>query len=169
MDMIQHESKKHKSLLFKERSCLGWTKFKIIRLWIVLHEKILRRVNVSGCPQRYMLLLNISMIGGCLIMHIVELAKISVYLGHSVSAFYHFFQDNSMAVTENEVGCNGKAVKKFSDMIKHSLRDDDFVSRKCMTFNVVLFHCRICFSLSYLLLMVRFVNDFFVYFSFLLS
>ena len=56
---------KHKSLLFKEQSCLGWTKFKIIRegvdvlfrtkfkimpLWIVLHE---RRVNVSGCPQRY--------------------------------------------------------------------------------------------------------------------
>ena len=39
---------KHKSLLFKERSCLG--KFKIIPLWIVLHE---RRINVSGCPQRY--------------------------------------------------------------------------------------------------------------------
>ena len=43
-----------------------------------------------------------------------------------------FFQDNSMAaVTENEskVGCNGKAVKMFSEMIKRSLRDDDFVSR----------------------------------------
>ena len=57
-----------------------------------------------------------------------------------------FFQDNSTAVTENEVGCNGKAVKMFSDMIKSSLRDDDFVSSKCMTFNVVLFHYRIiCF------------------------
>ena len=33
----------------------------------------------------------------------------------------------------------------FSEMIKCSLRDDDFVSRKCMTFNVVLFHCRIRF------------------------
>ena len=33
----------------------------------------------------------------------------------------------------------------FSDMIKRSLRDDDFVSRKCMTFNVVLFHYRIRF------------------------
>ena len=54
-----------------------------------------------------------------------------------------FFQDNSTAVTENEVGCNGKAVKVFSDMIKSSLRDDDFVSSKCMTFNVVLFHYRI--------------------------
>ena len=57
-----------------------------------------------------------------------------------------FFQDNSTAVTKNdEVGCNGKAVKMFSEMIKHSLRDDDFVSRKCMTFNVVLFHYRIRF------------------------
>ena len=56
-----------------------------------------------------------------------------------------FFQDNSTAVTENEVGCNGKAVKMFSDMIKHSLRDDDFVSCKCMMFNVVLFHYRIRF------------------------
>ena len=53
-----------------------------------------------------------------------------------------FFQDNSTAVTENEskVGCNGKAVKMFSEMIKFSLRDDDFVPRKCTTFNVVLFH-----------------------------
>ena len=52
-----------------------------------------------------------------------------------------------MAVTtENEeVGCNGKAVKMFSDMIKHSLTDDDFVSHKCMMFNVVLFHYRIRF------------------------
>ena len=58
-----------------------------------------------------------------------------------------FFQDNSTAVTENdEVSCNGKAVKMFSEMIKHSLRrDDDFVSRKCITFNVVLFHYRIRF------------------------
>ena len=136
---------KHKSLLFKERSCLGWTKFKIIRLWIMLHEKILRRVNISGCPQRYMLLLNVSMIGGCLIMHIVELGKDLGVFRALCKCILSFFQDNSMAVTENEVGCNGKAVKMFSDMIKHSLRDDDFVSCKCMTFNVVLFHYHIRF------------------------
>ena len=50
-----------------------------------------------------------------------------------------FFQ---MAVTENndEVGYNGKAViKMFAEMIRCSLRDDDFVSCKCMTFNVVHF------------------------------
>ena len=64
--------------------------------------------------------------------------------------------------TENdEVGCNGRAVKMFADIIKRSLRDEDFVARKCTTFNVVLFfYYRIRF-----LLMVRFVNDFlFVYF-----
>ena len=48
-----------------------------------------------------------------------------------------FFQ---MPATENdEVGCNGRAVKMFADLIKRSLRDEDFVARKCMTFNVVLF------------------------------
>ena len=42
--------------------------------------------------------------------------------------------------TENdEVGCNGRAVKMFADLIKRSLRDEDFVARKCTTFNVVLF------------------------------
>ena len=40
---------------------------------------------------------------------------------------------------EGEVGCNGRAVKMFADLIKRSFRDDDFVSRKCTTFNVVLF------------------------------
>ena len=40
---------------------------------------------------------------------------------------------------EEEVGCNGRAVKMFADLIKRSFRDDDFVSRKCTTFNVVLF------------------------------
>ena len=47
-----------------------------------------------------------------------------------------------MAVTENndEVGYNGKAaIKMFAEMIRCSLRDDDFVSRKCTTFNVVHF------------------------------
>ena len=73
------------------------------------------------------------------------------------------------ATTENdEVGCNGRAVKMFADLIKRSLRDEDFVARKCTTFNVVLFfyYYRIRF-----LLMVRFVNDFlFIYFFlFLLS
>ena len=66
------------------------------------------------------------------------------------------------ATTENdEVGCNGRAVKMFADLIKRSLRDEDFVARKCTTFNVVLFfYYRIRF-----LLMVRFVNDFlFIYF-----
>ena len=60
-----------------------------------------------------------------------------------------FFQDNSTdAVTESnesKVGCNGKAVKMFAEMIKRSLRDDDFVSCKCTTFNVVLFDYCICF------------------------
>ena len=45
---------------------------------------------------------------------------------------------------EGEVGCNGRAVKMFSDLIKRLFRDDDFVSRKRTTFNVVRF-----FSLSY--------------------
>ena len=53
-----------------------------------------------------------------------------------------FFKDNSStdaATAESKVGCNGKAVKMFSELIKRSLRDDDFVSRKCTMFNVVLF------------------------------
>ena len=34
------------------------------------------------------------------------------------------------ATTENdEVGCNGRAVKMFADLIKRSLRDEDFVAR----------------------------------------
>ena len=71
-----------------------------------------------------------------------------------------FFQ--TAATTENdEVGCNGRAVKMFSELIKRSLRDDDFVSRKCTTFNVFLFYHRIRF-----LLIVRFVNDFLFIFSF---
>ena len=48
-----------------------------------------------------------------------------------------FFQ---MPATENdEVGCNGRAVKMFANLIKRSLRDEDFVACKCMMFNVVLF------------------------------
>ena len=52
-----------------------------------------------------------------------------------------FFQTPPATTADNdeEVGCNGRAVKMFSDLIKRSLRDDDFVSRKCTTFNVVLF------------------------------
>ena len=50
-----------------------------------------------------------------------------------------FFQTTPATTENNEVGCNGRAVKMFSDLIKRSLRDDDFVSRKCTTFNVVLF------------------------------
>ena len=40
---------------------------------------------------------------------------------------------------EGEVGCNGRAVKMFADLMKRSFRDDDFVSYKCTTFNVILF------------------------------
>ena len=67
---------------------------------------------------------------------------------------------------EGEVGCNGRAVKMFADLIKRLFRDDDFVSRKCTTVNVVHFfyHRIICF-----LLMVRFVNDVFcLFFSFVI-
>ena len=65
-------------------------------------------------------------------------------------------------MTENndEVGCNGKAVKMFAEMVRCSLRDDDFVSCKCTTFNVVLFYY------IRFLLMVRFVNDFLFMFFF---
>ena len=39
-----------------------------------------------------------------------------------------FFQMPAAATTENddEVGCNGRAVKMFADLIKRSLRDEDF-------------------------------------------
>ena len=67
---------------------------------------------------------------------------------------------------EGEVGCNGRAVKMFSDLIKRSFRDDDFVSRKCTTFNVVRFFY---YRIIRFLLMVRFVNDFFCLFFPLLS
>ena len=78
-----------------------------------------------------------------------------------------FFKDNSStdaeSNNESKVGCNGRAVKMFSELIKRSLRDDDFVSGKCTMFNVVLFfYYRIRF-----LLMVRFVNDFLFIFFFL--
>ena len=51
-----------------------------------------------------------------------------------------FFQMPAAATTENDdqVGCNGRAVKMFADLIKRSLRDEDFLARKCTTFNVVL-------------------------------
>ena len=67
---------------------------------------------------------------------------------------------------EGEVGCNGRAVKMFSDLIKRSFRDDDFVSRKCTTVNVVRFFY---YRIIRFLLMVRFVNDFFCLFFPLLS
>ena len=67
---------------------------------------------------------------------------------------------------EGEVGCNGRAVKMFADLIKRSFRDeDDFVSRKCTTFNVVLFFY---YRIIRFLLMVRFVNDFLFIFSFVI-
>ena len=65
---------------------------------------------------------------------------------------------------EGEVGCNGRAVKMFADLIKRSFRDDDFVSRKCTTVNVVRFFY---YRIIRLLLMVRFVNDFFCLLFFL--
>ena len=51
-----------------------------------------------------------------------------------------FFQMPAAATTENDdqVGCNGRGVKMFADLIKRSLRDEDFLARKCTTFNVVL-------------------------------
>ena len=49
-----------------------------------------------------------------------------------------FFQMPS-TTDGGEVGCNGRAVKMFTDLIKRSFTDDDFVSRKCTMFNVVLF------------------------------
>ena len=68
-----------------------------------------------------------------------------------------FFQ---MPATENdEVDCNGRAVKMFADLIERSLRDEDFVARKCMTFNVVLF---LYYCIRFLL-MVRFVNVYFFF------
>ena len=47
---------------------------------------------------------------------------------------------------KGEVGCNGRAVKMFADLMKRSFRDDDFVSRKCTTFNVVLFFTIVLFA-----------------------
>ena len=48
---------------------------------------------------------------------------------------------------EGEVGCNGRAVKMFADLIKRSFRDDDFVSRKCTKFtDVVLFFTIVLFA-----------------------
>ena len=56
-----------------------------------------------------------------------------------------FFQMDKKE-NDEEVGCNGRAVKMFTDLIKRSLRDDDFVSRKCTTFNVVLFFTIVLFT-----------------------
>ena len=53
---------------------------------------------------------------------------------------------NAPKTDEGEVGCNGRAVKMFADLIKRSFRDDDFVSRKCMTVNVVLFFTVVLFA-----------------------
>ena len=50
---------------------------------------------------------------------------------------------------EGEVGCNGRVVKMFADLIKRSFRDDDFVSRKCTTVNVVRFFLLSYYSLSF--------------------
>ena len=59
-----------------------------------------------------------------------------------------FFQMPAATTENDEVGCNGRAVKMFADLIKRSLRDEDFVARKCTTFNVVLFFL-LSYSLSF--------------------
>ena len=165
---------KYKSLLFKERSCLGWTKFKIIQFIVdgrlpfvsllCLHFKsyiarqtssIMDRVARKDMKQGKCFRLSTEVRATLKRKH-DRWTPYRAYsrVGKDLGVFralckliLSFFQDNSMAVTENEskVGCNGKAVKTFSEMIKCSLRDDDFVSRKCTTFNVVLFHYRIRF------------------------
>ena len=157
---------KHKSLLFKERSCLGWTKFKIIQFIVVT-------VRVLTPPLTFQIVQNFvnkimadrvarkDMKQGKRFRLSTEV-RATLQRKHDRWTPYHaysrvnkelgvfralckiilsFFQDKDStdAVTAEEVGCNGKAVKMFAEMIKRSLRDDDFVSRKCTTFNVVLF------------------------------
>ena len=162
---------KHKSLLFKERSCLGRTKFKIIQFivdsWLpfvsLLHlhfksyiarqtSSIMDRVARKDMKQGKRFRLSTEVRATLKRKHdrwmpyhaYSRVSKDLSVFRALLQLILSFFQDNSTAVTE-EVGCNGKAVKMFSEMIKHSLRDDDFVSRKCMMFNVVLFHYRIRF------------------------
>ena len=91
----------------------------------MLHERIRNKANDLDYPQKY-----------------VPYSRVEKDLGvfrALCKLILSFFQT---AVTENndEVGYNGKAViKMFAEMIRCSLRDDDFVSRKCTTFNVVHF------------------------------
>ena len=159
---------KHKSLLFKERSCLGWTKFKIIQFIVVtirvltpltfqIVHNFVNKIMADRAARKDMKQ------GKCFRLSTEVCATLQCkhdrwapYRAYSrvnkelgvfralCKIILLFFQDNSTdAVTaesnESKVGCNGKAVKMFVEMIKRSLRDDDFVSHKCTTFNVVLF------------------------------
>ena len=160
---------KHKSLLFKERSCfLGWTRFKFIQFIVVtvsvltllkfqivynfVNKIMADRVAQKDMKQSKRFRLSTEVCATLQRKH----DKWTPYRAYSrvnkelgvvralCQIILSFFQ--MPATTENdENGCNGRAVKMFAELIKCSLRDDDFVSRKCTAFNVVLF------LLSYLL------------------
>ena len=162
---------KHKSLLFKERSCLGWTKFKIIQFIVVtvrvltplmsqivhnspnfLNKIMADRVARKDMKQGKRFRLSTEVRATLKRKHdrwtpYRAYSRVNKELGvfrALCKIILSFFQDNSMdAVTaesnESKVGCNGKAVKMFAEMIKRSLRNDDFVSHKYTTFNVGFF------------------------------
>ena len=153
---------KHKFLLFKERSCLGWTRFKFIQFIVVTVSVLTQRLSFKSYLTSSIKI--IIMADRVARKDMGKRFRLSTevratlqrkhdswtpYRAYStvekeLSVFraldkmiISFFQ---MPATENdEVGCNGRAIKMFADLIKRSLRDEDFVARKCMTFNVVLF------------------------------
>ena len=140
---------KYKSLLFKERSCLGWTKFKIIIVdgWLPFvsllrlcfksyiarqTSSIMDRVARKDMKQGKQFRLSTEVRATIQCKHdrwtpyhaYSRVEKALDVFRALCKIILSFFQDNSTsAVTENEskVGCNGKAVKMFSEMIKCSL------------------------------------------------
>ena len=172
MDMIRHESK---FLLCKEWSCLGWTRFKIIQFIVVTVSVltplvyVLNRLNFSTNFADKLIIMadcisrkdmskkrfKLSTEVRATLQHKHDswtpyraYSRVEKELGvfqALMKIILSFFQ-MPPTTDEGEVGCNRRAVKMFTDLIKRSLRDDDFVSCKCTTFNVVLFFTIVLFA-----------------------
>ena len=145
---------KHKSLLFKERSCLGWTRFKFIQFIVItvsvltplkfqiVHNFVNKiiimadRVARKDMGKRFRLSTEVR---ATLQRKHDRWTPYRAYsrVEKELSVFralckmlISFFQIPAATTENDEVGCNGRAVKMFADLIKRSLRDEDFVARK---------------------------------------
>ena len=138
---------KHKSLLFKEWSCLGWTRFKFIQFIVVtvsvltplkfqivhnfVNEIIIMADRVAQKDMGKRFRLSTEVRATLQRKHdrwtpyraYSRVEKELSFFGALCKILLSFFQMPAATTTENdEVGCNGRAVKMFADLIKRSLK-----------------------------------------------